>query len=249
MVVVAAALPVGPVRTSFAVDHCVDIALKVQRRQPSAATVVEVIVPSVSSTMATVRVATAVYGTWWCGRPMSARIGGGGVRPLLQRRSGDGTTPAGVFPLGTMRAWDGRTFRMFGNSADPGVAAGPYRRVVAGDCFGATPHTARYGHLVRRTASTCVGPDEYLSAVRGAYEYAALIGANMEPAVSGDRIVEVPYAAAIFLHRHSYDWRGRTMSTGGCVSLAHADLLQVLRSLAPSTYFAIGTADWLVAHV
>lgn len=147
-----------------------------------------------------------------------------------------------------MTAWDGRVFRVFGNNSNPGVTAGPFRRVMAGDCFGATPHTVRYGHLVRRSAANCTGADEYLPGVRGAYEYAALIGANMEPSVSGDAPGETPYAAAIFLHRHSYDWKGRTVATGGCVSLAHADLVAVLRSMTPTTWFAIGTAPWLLAH-
>ena len=247
--VLAPALEVDPAVVAAAPVSCADIAARVKLRQPSAGTVVEVVPASGSSTTATVWLATFVYGRWVCSSAMYGRVGSRGVRALAQRRSGDGTTPAGLFPLGRMTAWDGRVFRMFGNSADPGVKAGPYRRVVAGDCFGATPFTARYGHLARRTAATCVGPDEYLPGVRGAYEHAALIGANMEPNVSGDRAGETPFAAAIFLHRHSYDWRGRTVATGGCVSLAHADLVYVLRHLGAATWFAIGTSDWLMSHL
>lgn len=243
-------VPVATVAPAEATSStCVDIAQRVRLHHPTATVVIEVVAPTGTSSSATVRVATLTTAGFVCGIARSARVGSSGVRPLAQRRSGDGTTPAGAFPLGRMTAWDGRVFRMFGNSANPGVVAGPYRRVVAGDCFGATPHTARYGHLVRRSAAFCTGADEYLAHLPGAYEYAALIGANMEPAVSGDTASETPYAAAIFLHRHSYDALGRTKATGGCVSLAHADLVAVLRSMTPTTWFAIGTAPWLLAHV
>jgi L,D-peptidoglycan transpeptidase YkuD (ErfK/YbiS/YcfS/YnhG family) len=179
---------------------------------------------------------------------MTARLGSDGVRPLELRRSGDGTTPAGVFPLGRMTAWDGQVFSVFGNSPDPGVSAGPYRKVRDGDCFGATPNHPDYGHLVFRDPANCPGPDdEYLPAITGAYEHAALIGANMEPDVSGDAPGEIPYASAIFLHRVSYDSAGATKPTSGCVSLRHADLVSVLRALRPGVLFAIGETNWLLA--
>ena len=185
---------------------------------------------------------------WRCGPELIARVGRGGVRPLVDRRSGDDTTPAGVFPLGTMTAWDGQVYSFFGNDPDPGVGAGTYRRTRTGDCFGATPNTAAYGHL--RNATNCPGPDdEYLPAV-GAYTTAALIGANMEPNVSGDAPGEIPYAAAIFLHRFTYATPGATSAatkaTSGCVSLAQVDLTSVLVQLRPDVQFAIGTTGWLL---
>lgn len=69
---------------------------------------------------------------------VAAPTGGrNGTRPLADRRSGDGTAPAGVFPLGTVRAWDGQEFQFFGNRPDPGVR-GSYRDVRHEDCWGAT---------------------------------------------------------------------------------------------------------------
>ena len=50
---------------------------------------------------------------------------------------------------------------------------------------------------------------------------------------SGDQPGEVPRAAAIFLHRFSYDAAGNSRPTSGCVSLAGDDLDAVLRALAP----------------
>ena len=65
--------------------------------------------------------------------------------------------------------------------------------------------------------------------------------------ISGDEPGETPYAAAIFLHRHSYSSGGATRPTSGCVSLADDELVRVIRlldaRLAP--HFAIGPRDWL----
>jgi L,D-peptidoglycan transpeptidase YkuD (ErfK/YbiS/YcfS/YnhG family) len=200
-----------------------------------------------TDTTVTVEIATRGSGGWRCGTPMSARVGRSGMRPLLERRSGDGTTPAGVFPLATMTAHDGQRFSFFGNAPDPGVTAGTYRRVQTGDCFGATPNTPGYGHL--RYDTSCPGPDdEYLPRFVNAYTNAALIGANMEPEVSGDAPGEIPYASAIFLHRHSYvsGSSGATKPTAGCVSLAQRDLTSVLVDMTADTVFVIGTTDWLL---
>jgi len=194
----------------------------------------------------TVEVAVrTVDGVWHCQQPtMAARFGRNGTRPLLERRSGDGTTPAGVFPLAVVTAWDGQQFSVFGNRPDPGVLV-PYRAVRPEDCWGATPNTARYQHLVNRPR--CAGPaDEWLAGIGGAYSHAAVIGANLDP-ISGDEPGEPPYAAAIFLHRTSYDAAGRSKPTSGCVSLADTDLVDTIRlldhRLAP--HFAIGPIDWL----
>ncbi len=184
-------------------------------------------------------------GAWRCQRsPQTARFGRSGTRPLLDRRSGDGTTPAGVFPLGLVTAWDGQTFSMFGNLPDPGVLV-PYREVRPEDCWGATNNTPRYQHLVNRPR--CAGPaDEWLAGITESYSHAAVIGANLDP-ISGDEPGEIPYAAAIFLHRHSYPSAGVTKPTSGCVSLAYDDLVATLRLLDArlEPHFAIGPVDWL----
>lgn len=201
-----------------------------------------------AATTAVLQVADRSGTGWTCGPEMTARVGKSGVRPLLERRSGDGATPAGVFGLGTMTAWDGQMYSFFGNDPDPGVAAGTYRRTRAGDCFGATPNTSGYGHL--RNDTSCSSPDEYLPSI-GAYTHAALIDANMEPDVSGDAPGEIPYAAAIFLHRFSYlnaaAATGATKPTSGCVSLAQPDLASVLVQLRPDVRFAVGPTQWLLA--
>lgn len=226
---------------------CQQIAFNIGLHQ-GATQVVVVLTGSATATTGTVQLAERGAQGWVCGPAMSARVGKNGVRPLAQRRSGDGTTPAGVFPLATMTAWDGQRFSFFGNSADPGVSAGAYRRVRTGDCFGATPNHPDYGHLVQRAMAACNSPDEYLPNITGAYQHAALIGANMEPNVSGDAAGETPYASAIFLHRFSYDGNNNTKPTAGCVSLSIANLTTVLRAMRPGVLFAIGETNWLLAN-
>ncbi len=184
-------------------------------------------------------------GTWSCRiGDREALVGRTGTRPLLERRSGDGTTPAGVFPLGTTTAWDGQAFQFFGNGPDPGVR-GTYRSVQPGDCWGATPGQSTYNHLFKSTACAGAG-DEYLPSFTGSYVHAAVIGANNEPSVSGDAPGETPYAAAIFLHRHAYNGTV-AKPTSGCVSLAIEDLVLALTAIDPgaSPHFAIGPTEWL----
>ena len=203
---------------------------------------------SFTDTWGTLAVAVDDGGTWRCQTAtLEARFGRNGTRPLTDRRSGDGTTPAGVFPLGTVTAWDGEQFSTFGNSPDPGVLA-PYRAVQYGDCWGATANHRDYQHLVYRP--DCPGPDdEYLPRIGGVYSHAAVIGANLDP-ISGDEPGETPYAAAIFLHRHNYGngaTSGSVRPTSGCVSLAYDDLVAVLRLIDPelTPVFAIGPTTWL----
>lgn len=214
-------------------------------RHPGVDQFVVMATDSFAATHGRVEVAVRAGGDWHCRlAAMPARFGRTGTRPLAERRSGDGSTPAGVFPLGEVTAWDGERFAIFGNDPDPGVLV-PYRAVRPEDCWGATAGTARYQHLVNLPG--CPGPDdEWLAGIGDVYAHAAVIGANLDP-VSGDEPGEVPYAAAIFLHRHSYTAAGATRATSGCVALAHDDLVAALRSLDPrlAPHFAIGPTDWL----
>lgn len=215
-------------------------------RHPDVGQWIVMATPSFTSTAGTVAVAVRTSsGAWRCQTDeQAARFGRSGTRPLLERVSGDGTTPAGVFPLGVVTAWDGEVFSMFGNSPDPGVNA-PYRDVRPEDCWGATQHTPRYQHLVDLPG--CPGPDdEWLQRIGDVYEHAAVVGANLDP-ISGDEVGETPYAAAIFLHRHSYAANGSPKPTSGCVSLSHDELVSTLRLIDPrlSPHFAIGPIDWL----
>ena len=233
----------------FDIDATCDIATAeaLAARHPGVRQFVLVKTTSFTASSGTVEVVgRSSNGTWRCQRAaQTARLGRNGTRVLADRRSGDGTTPAGVFPLGSVTAWDGQTFQFFGNSPDPGVR-GTYRDVRHEDCWGATPNTARYQHVVN--LPQCPGPDdEWLAGVGGAYSNAAVIGANLDP-ISGDEPGEPPLAAAIFLHRHSYAADGSTRGLSGCVSLSQAELEYTLRTIDPALNprFAIGPADYLL---
>ncbi len=57
---------------------------------------------------------------------------------------------------------------------------------------------------------------------------------------SGDNAGEPALAAAIFLHRHSFDADGNSRATAGCVSLSNDSLVYVLQRLVPGqAYFVI----------
>jgi L,D-peptidoglycan transpeptidase YkuD (ErfK/YbiS/YcfS/YnhG family) len=213
-------------------------------RHPGVRQIILMTTGSWSATSGTVAVVVRDgAGEWRCQTTaQAATFGRQGTRPLAQRMSGDGTTPAGVFPLGVVTAWDGQVLSMFGNDPDPGVLA-PYRAVQPQDCWGATRNTARYQHLVNRP--NCSSPDEWLPSYGAAYAHAAVIGANLDP-ISGDQPGETPHAAAIFLHRDSYR-AGVAKPTSGCVTLSHADLVTTMRLIDPelAPHFAIGPVDWL----
>ena len=234
---------------SFAPGATCDLvtAASLSSRHPGVRQFVIVTTDAWEATSATLQiVARSATGEWRCQQPpLTARVGKSGIRPLAERRSGDGTTPAGTFPLGTVRAWDGQLFQFFGNRSDPGVR-GPYRDVRDEDCWGATPQTASYQALI--DAPGCSSPDEWLTRIGDVYGHAAVIGANLDP-ISGNAPGEPALAAAIFLHRNSYTASGGSKPTSGCVSLAGGDLEVVLRLIDPalSVRFAIGEREWLRA--
>ena len=172
---------------------------------------------------------------------MNARVGRSGVRELVERVGGDGSTPAGVFALGEMIAPNGDLFHFFGNGSNPGVSGG-WHQVQPNDCWWVDPGTSAYNTLVAVSPSQCVGENEYLAYNVNTYARAALIDANMGPSRVGDEPGETPRAAAIFLHQHGYTSSGATKPTSGCVSLAAADLAFVVRQLVPGeAWFVIST--------
>ncbi|MCU1365439.1 MAG: hypothetical protein JWL72_21 [Ilumatobacteraceae bacterium] len=240
--------PASPTIDAVALTGCdVEVLQKLASSDRTVMQWIIVSVPQSAATAGTLSIATVRSGRWVCALSSTvAQVGRQGVRPILQRRSGDDTTPAGIFPLGVVSTPQG-PISFFGNSADPG-ALGTYRRVQRGDCYGANPNTPGYGHW-RVDTRTCTGDDELLANNVQAYEHAALIGANTEPNVSGDAPGEIAYAAAIFLHRTTYASGNVPKPTSGCVSIPHDQLVTALRSIDPALNprFAIGTRSDLFA--
>jgi L,D-peptidoglycan transpeptidase YkuD (ErfK/YbiS/YcfS/YnhG family) len=109
------------------------------------------------TTYATARTWIRADGCWTpAGGPYTARVGRNGVR--RNKREGDGSTPAGTFPIGG---------RMYGNSPSPGVAY-PYVRLRCDDWW------------VEDSRSS---PD--LSTSPRAYAHLAVVEYNMHPVVRG----------------------------------------------------------------
>ena len=157
--------------------------------------------------------------------PIPARVGRNGVS--ADRREGDGTTPAGTFPIGAT---------MYGNAPDPGVRF-RYRRLRCGDWWNEDPRSPTYNsfqHVTCGTKPPFVVTTPGMWEQPRAYPHLAIVEYNMHPVVPGR-------GSGIFLHAQT----GR--ATNGCVSLRRGDLVQVLRWLRPTDdpVIAIGTRGQL----
>jgi len=178
------------------------------------------------ATYATARIWRRVDGCWSsAGGPYTARVGRNGV--AKNKREGDGTTPAGTFPIGG---------RMYGNSANPGVTF-PYVRLRCGDWWVEDAKSAAYNTFQRlgcgrKPPFKVTTPD--MSGSPRAYAHLAVVEYNMHPVVRGR-------GSGIFLHVQI----GK--ATSGCISLRRPALLHVLRWLEPSALpqIAIGTTSSL----
>ena len=184
--------------------------------------------PRWSSTSGSLTTYEKVDGHWRIVQAaLPARLGRSGFS--ADHHEGDGTTPAGSFPV----------TGIMGRQPDPGVRY-PYRQLVPGDCWVSDAASPSYNQLV--SASPCVKPDEDMYAIGiGPYRYLATVGYNVDPVVTG-------LGSAIFLHRHQYDSAGRAAPTSGCVSLSEPDLLAVLRWLDPNLHprILMGPDSWLI---
>ena len=184
--------------------------------------------PTWSSTSGSLATYEKVDGRWRIVQAaLPARLGRSGFS--ADHHEGDGTTPAGSFPVTAI----------MGRQPDPGVRF-PYRQLVPGDCWVSDVSSPSYNQLV--TASPCVKPNEDMYAIGiGPYRYLATVGYNADPVLPG-------LGSAIFLHRHQYDSAGRTVPTSGCVSLSEPDLLAVLRWLDPTLHprILMGPDSWLI---
>jgi L,D-peptidoglycan transpeptidase YkuD (ErfK/YbiS/YcfS/YnhG family) len=203
-----------------------------QLRAPAPAAAQQLITVEAAST----RTTHATARTWrrdgecWlrAGGPYAARIGWNGLRK--NRREGDGTTPIGMFAIGST---------MYGNSPNPGVTF-PYVRLRCGDWWVEDPASRAYNTFQRigcsrRPPFRVTTPD--MSKSPRAYAHLAVIEFNMHPTVPGR-------GSGIFLHAQTRS------ATNGCVSLRKADLVRVLRWLSPDAVprIAIGTRSGLLLH-
>ena len=158
--------------------------------------------------------------------PYGARTGRNGLSQA--HLEGDGTTPAGSYPILSAFGWYATARTRL-----------PYTRVRAGACWVSDPTRPDYNTMVVEPA--CSGPNEnlYRIARSGPYRRAIVTGYNIAPTVAGD-------GSAIFLHSHAYS-RGRSKATSGCVSLTAPHLYSLWRRLDPARRprVIIGPTTWL----
>ncbi|GGM76684.1 hypothetical protein GCM10007977_092700 [Dactylosporangium sucinum] len=138
---------------------------------------------------------------------MPARIGSNGFSDT--KREGDRTTPTGVYAI------DGT---MYGIGGNPGVRYA-YHRLVPDDWWNENSDSPGYNTFSH--GPNPGGPSEPLWQISPQYTHFAVIRYNM-PATPGR-------GSGIFLHQSNGN------ATLGCVSLAHEDLVGVLRWLDPAT--------------
>ncbi len=144
--------------------------------------------------------------------PDPARLGVNGISD--HKVEGDGTTPSGSYGIGPV---------MYGNGANPGVHY-PYRSLVCGDWWDEDPTSRWYNEFMQIPCGSYPawtgGDSEALWTETTAYESFAVIDYNTDPVVAYR-------GSAIFLHD------GIAAPTTGCVTLAPAELDQVLDWLVP----------------
>jgi len=182
------------------------------RPQPAGSQLITVEAASTRTSYATLRTWRRSGGCWVAVHgPYSARVGRNGIRK--NRREGDGTTPIGTFPIGSV---------MYGNEPNPGVKF-RYSRLRCGDWWDEDPSSPTYNTLQRLRCGEqppfrVKSPGMWQE--RTAYTHLAVVAFNMHPVVPGR-------GSGIFLHAQTGG------PTNGCISLRRPDLVRVLRWLSP----------------
>jgi L,D-peptidoglycan transpeptidase YkuD (ErfK/YbiS/YcfS/YnhG family) len=177
---------------------------------------------SMRTTYATLRTWKRSHGCWVAaGGPYQARLGKNGL--AVTRREGDGTTPTGIYRIGST---------MYGNEANPGVGY-RYRRLRCGDWWDEDPRSPTYNsfqHVACGAKPPFAGDSEGMWQQPRPYPFLAVIEYNMRPVVPGR-------GSGIFLHAQTGG------PTAGCISLRKGELRTVLRWLSPAAapVIAIGT--------
>lgn len=161
--------------------------------------------------------ALAVLAAWerqgggWrqAGASVAAAIGRGGFVSPDRKREGDGGTPTGIYPLGTVFGY-----------APAAATTMPYRQITASDRWVDDPESPSYNRWVHGEPEAASW-EEMLRA-DGLYRHGIVIEYNTAPIVPGK-------GSAIFIHL----WRGPGEPTAGCVALDEADLVRLIGWLAP----------------
>jgi L,D-peptidoglycan transpeptidase YkuD (ErfK/YbiS/YcfS/YnhG family) len=178
--------------------------------------VIVVDAPSAASTTATLSTFENDGNGWYqVFAPMPARDGANGWIAAADRHEGDGTTPEGIYGIGST---------MYGTEADPGTHFA-YHQLVCGDWWDEDTSSSEYNtfqHVACGSQPSFGGDSEALWTEGNAYPSMAVIDFNTP--TTG------PIGSGIFLHSDL------GVATQGCISLPHADLVQVLDWLNPARH-------------
>lgn len=151
----------------------------------------------------------------WARRRVRCALGRGGVR--VDKREGDGATPAGAFPL--------RRLLFRADRLERPVTGLPTEAIRADDGWCDDPRSPSYNRPVRLPFSAS---HEKLWRDDALYDLVAVIGHNDDPPVPG-------MGSAIFLHVAKSDWG----PTEGCVALTRDDLLRLIAACDETTSIRI----------
>lgn len=166
----------------------------------------------------------------------SCRFGRSGIHP--SRTEGDGTTPAGIFTLGTTDA------TAFGHFARPSGLKVPWRPITTDSYWVGDGDSSWYNRWYEGDPGGRFDPreSEHLRTVSGVgtsdfYGLALSIGFNTGAIPN--------FGSAIFLHLTHQ--RAPSGTTAGCVAIDQTPMRRLLGWLdaAHSPHIAIGTWDWL----
>ena len=152
---------------------------------------------------------------YWGRRRLRCAVGSSGI--VTDKREGDGGTPAGTWPM--------REVLFRADRLGEIVSALPTRELAPGDGWCDDPADPAYNRPVRLPYwAHC----EELWLEDRVYDLIVPLGYNDDPVVPGR-------GSAIFLHVARPDYT----PTAGCVALALADLLTVLREIRPGAVVRI----------
>jgi L,D-peptidoglycan transpeptidase YkuD (ErfK/YbiS/YcfS/YnhG family) len=142
--------------------------------------------------------------------PLDGVIGRKGFAPPGEKREGDGRTPAGIFPLGTVFGYE------------PSIPTRmPYRQATGDDLWIDDVQADDYNRWVKRGATQATS-FERMRRNDDLYKYGIVVEYNTNPVVKG-------YGSAIFFHL----WRGKDIPTAGCIALSAEDLIRIMKWLDP----------------
>jgi len=203
----------SPVRRSVAALPPAPSLLPLRGETGDATQVITVVAASSTSTTARLRAWDLIGGRWRPRGPeVRAYLGDQGI--TTQASESRSATPAGSFTL----------TQAFGRIADPGTRL-PYFRTDGSDWWVTDVRSSHYNSHVRCSADCPfdTGLGENLYRAGYLYDYAVVIDYNRRPVTPGA-------GSAFFLHVTEYK------PTTGCVSIPRADLVSIMRWLAPAAH-------------